>query len=134
MSKLFFISVLLVLATAVIADIDERCLGCICRVESGCKPLGCHMDSGSLSCGYYQIKESYWTDCGRPGASLEACGKDKPCSDRCVHAYMNRYGTHCTGGRAPTCEDYARIHNGGPNGCKEAATLPYWRRVQTCYG
>jgi Destabilase len=134
MLKLFIIAVLFSLVVSITAEIDNKCLGCICRVESGCKPLGCHMDVGSLSCGYYQIKESYWTDCGRPGGSLEACGKSKSCSDECVHAYMKRYGTVCTHGRTPTCEDYARIHNGGPNGCHEAATLPYWRRVKTCYG
>ncbi len=82
----------------------------------------------------YQIKENYWIDCVKPGGSLEACGKNKACSDECVHAYMRRYVIYCTGGRTPTCEDYARIHNGGPNGCKEAATLPYWIRVLACYG
>jgi hypothetical protein len=47
---------------------------------------------------------------------------------------MARYGTYCTGGRAPTCEDYARVHNGGPLGCRESATIPYWQKVQVCYG
>ena len=27
------------------------------------------MDVGSLSCGYYQIKLPYWTDCGKPKTS-----------------------------------------------------------------
>ncbi len=134
MSKILAVSNLLGLAIAVFANIDDRCLGCICNVESNCQPLGCRMDMGSLSCGYYQIKENYWTDCGKPGGSLEACGKDKTCSDECVHAYMARYGTYCTGGRAPTCEDYARVHNGGPLGCRESATIPYWQKVKACYG
>jgi hypothetical protein len=134
MFKIFAVGIFLTLAVAVFADIDNKCLGCICKVESNCQPIGCHMDRGSLSCGYYQIKQSYWTDCGRPGSSLAECGNNKACSDECVHAYMKRYGTYCTGGRAPTCEDYARIHNGGPNGCKESATIPYWNKVKACYG
>ena len=32
----------------------DSCLKCICKAESGCRPLGCHMDGGSLSCGYFQ--------------------------------------------------------------------------------
>jgi len=70
-------------------------------------------------------EQNYWVDCGRPGDSLEACGKNKACSNQCIHAYMRRY---CTGGRAPTCEDYARIHNGGPIGCRESVTIPYWKK------
>ena len=26
------------------------------------------MDLGSLSCGPYQLKDVYWTDCGKPGS------------------------------------------------------------------
>jgi hypothetical protein len=51
MSKIFAVGILLALTGAIFADIDEKCLGCICHVESGCQPLGCHMDAGSLSCG-----------------------------------------------------------------------------------
>lgn len=39
------------------------------QMESGCRNVGCKMDVGSLSCGYFQIKEAYWIDCGRPGSS-----------------------------------------------------------------
>jgi hypothetical protein len=37
--------------------------------ESGCRAIGCNMDGRSLSCGYFQIKEAYWKDCGSPGKS-----------------------------------------------------------------
>ena len=56
------------------------------------------------------------------------------CSQTCVQNYMQRYGTYCTKGRTPTCQDYARIHNGGPNGCNNPNTLSYWRKVQAIYG
>lgn len=32
-----------------------------------------------------------------------------------------------------TCEDLARIHNGGPTGHKKKATIAYWDKVKTCY-
>ena len=37
------------------------------QVESGCKAIGCHWDVFSNSCGYFQIKQGYWTDFGSPG-------------------------------------------------------------------
>ncbi|CAF0999335.1 unnamed protein product [Adineta steineri] len=115
------------------AQINDKCLQCICKTESGCRPLGCAFDVNSDSCGYYQLKQLYWVDCGKPGGSLAACSKDKACSEKCVRAYMTRYASRCTGGRTPTCQDYARIHNGGPNGCKIAATTGYWNKIAPCY-
>ncbi|XP_041375655.1 uncharacterized protein LOC121388409 [Gigantopelta aegis] len=79
------------------SGISQKCLDCICKHESGCRPLGCHMDVGSLSCGYFQIKSGYWHDCGKPGSSWEACAKSKTCAEECVRRNMRRYGTYCTG-------------------------------------
>uniref|UniRef100_UPI002348EE61 Lysozyme n=1 Tax=Hirudo medicinalis TaxID=6421 RepID=UPI002348EE61 len=111
----------------------DSCLRCICKVEGCDSQIGkCGMDVGSLSCGPYQIKKPYWIDCGKPGGGYESCTKNKACSETCVRAYMKRYGTFCTGGRTPTCQDYARIHNGGPRGCKSSATVGYWNKVQKC--
>ncbi|KAK2141834.1 hypothetical protein LSH36_1034g00082 [Paralvinella palmiformis] len=71
-----------------------------------------------------------------PPASWRECTKDMACSERCIKAYMKRYGKYCTRGREPTCEDYARIHNGGPWGCrhqskytKERNLRNYWAAV-----
>ncbi|CAF1608973.1 unnamed protein product [Didymodactylos carnosus] len=91
------------------------------------------MDRGSLSCGYYQIKNNYYIDCGQPGSDWHSCANDQSCAETCVRSYMSRYGTYCTGGRTPACQDYARIHNGGPKGCTNPATLDYWQKVQRCY-
>ena len=60
------------------------------------------------------------------------CTTQMECSETCVRAYMDRYASRCTGERAPTCQDFARIHNGGPNGCRKSATLRHWQRVQRC--
>ena len=43
---------------------------------------------------------------------------------------MSRYATTSRLGHKPTCQDYARIHNGGPDGFKKSATLPYWNKIQ----
>jgi len=45
-------------------------------------------------------------------------------------AYMSRYATEKRLGRTPTAEDIARIHNGGPNGYRKAATDVYWAKVK----
>jgi hypothetical protein len=45
-------------------------------------------------------------------------------------AYMSRYATQNRLGHAPTNEDIARIHNGGPNGYKNSNTVAYWNKVR----
>ena len=55
-----------------------------------------------------------------------ACANVMACSVKTVDAYMKRYGTHCTAN--PTCEDYVRIHHGGPKGCTLPSTSEYWSR------
>jgi len=118
-----------------LAGFTDKCMKCICQVESNCNAnIGCVMDVGSLSCGAYQIKNPYWIDCGSPGGGWQTCANQLSCSETCVRSYMSRYGTYCTGGRAPTCEDYARIHNGGPKGCTNSATAGYWAKVRSCCG
>jgi len=113
----------------------NKCMKCICNVESHCNPsIGCRMDKGSLSCGAYQIKQNYSMDCGIPEAGWKACANNLGCAERCVKAYMKRWGTRCTGGREPTCQDYARIHNGGPQGCRKSGTVVYWNKVKSCCG
>jgi len=113
----------------------DQCLDCICQIESNCNPnIGCIDDVGSLSCGPYQIKEPYWRDCGSIGGGWQACANDMACAETCVRNYMNRYGTYCTGGVPPVCEDYSRIHNGGPTGCQNSATDVYWDKIRACCG
>nr|AFN66527.1 lysozyme 1 [Cristaria plicata] len=112
-----------------VESISSQCLRCICMAESNCRPIGCIMDMGSLSCGYYQIKEPYYEDCGSPGGDWKTCANDYWCATTCVRNYMARYGPNS--GCPNTCQTYARIHNGGPNGCKRSSTLAYWRRVQS---
>jgi hypothetical protein len=97
------------------------------------------MDVGSLSCGPYQIKEAYWKDARLKGGDLmgdwKKCTATFPCSEAAVQGYMERYAVTSRLGHNPTCEDFARIHNGGPNGFKNPNTIAYWGRVKKClYG
>ncbi|XP_071837441.1 lysozyme 1-like [Apostichopus japonicus] len=129
---------LLLIVMAASGQVPSDCLKCICFVESTCtipSPL-CHMDVGSLSCGPYQIKLGYWQDARLKGGSLDGdwqkCSATFDCSERAVQGYMARYATYARLEHNPTCEDFARIHNGGPNGFKNPATEKYWLRVKKC--
>ncbi|CAF4360107.1 unnamed protein product [Rotaria sp. Silwood2] len=124
---------LLFIAVTVNSNIDDKCLACICQVESNCSPLECTWDVNSILCGYYQLKQGYWEDCDSPGDSFETCAAAKNCSEECVLNYMDLYAEKCTKDHEPTCEDYARIHNGGPMGCRRGSTKRYWERVSACY-
>ncbi|XP_048750170.2 lysozyme [Ostrea edulis] len=129
MSAVLVLALVLLSLTCVTDAISDACLTCICKQESyGCTQIGCRMDGGSLSCGYFQIKKSYWIDCGRLGSSWEACADDYNCAVRCVRAYMKKYigNSGCTA----NCKNYARLHNGGPKGCTKPSTLTYWNDVK----
>ncbi|CAD6193113.1 unnamed protein product [Caenorhabditis auriculariae] len=125
LAKLFFFLAVCRLASA------DTCLHCICLHESGCKPIGCEMDLGSLSCGYYQIKLPYYEDCGQPGKNAgestedawKRCSDDLNCSTNCVNAYYNRYKAGCASTGEGQCQVMARNHNGGPSGCKKMEEL-----------
>ena len=58
----------------------------------------------------------------------KACANNLDCSSQCVQAYMARY--HHYSGCSNSCQSFARIHNGGPRGCRHSNTAGYWRRVQ----
>jgi len=68
------------------------------------------------------------------GTDYHTCAMKMECSEECVRAYLKRYAEKCTRGRTPTCEDYSRVHNGGPEGCENSDTLSYWQRVMRCCG
>jgi len=115
----------------VTSNFSYNCMKCICEVEGCENNIGkCNMDVGSLSCGPYQIKNPYWIDCGSPGAGWQECTKYMPCSETCVQKYMQRWAAKCKPN--PTCETYSRVHNGGPQGCKNPSTEVYWNKVRAC--
>lgn len=99
-------------------------------VESGDRPNPPDGDGG-LAIGPYQIHEIYWRDAveANPelGGGYQDC-REKDYAERVVAAYMGRYAKRAwaQGG----AETIARIHNGGPEGARKDATLPYWRKVR----
>ncbi|XP_067941620.1 lysozyme-like [Watersipora subatra] len=117
----------LLFMTGINGGIDSSCINCIGKIEGGGR--GCQMDGGSLSCGLYQIKHNYWIDCNT-GSAWKTCVAAYFCARRCIRRYMDRYGYLCARALGKnvsslTCEDYGRLHNGGPYGCSKNATLPY---------
>ncbi len=119
--------------------VPSSCLNCICNLESNCitpSPL-CHPDPVRESCGLYQIQQPYFTDAqpyANIGNDFQSCAGGRACSEKAVQGYMTRYATQGRLGHAPTCQDFARIHNGGPNGYSNSNTLGYWNRMKTCLG
>uniref|UniRef100_A0A7E4V559 lysozyme n=1 Tax=Panagrellus redivivus TaxID=6233 RepID=A0A7E4V559_PANRE len=133
-------TLVLIALLGVFTSVAGDCLSCICHHESGCKAIGCHMDVGSLSCGYFQIKLPYYEDCGEPGkragesvdSAWKRCADDYACAKGCVEKYINRYKGFCTG--VGECQRMSRLHNGGPNGCHNSGTVGYWNVIHKCCG
>lgn len=107
------------------------------KVETGgCPdPLNAVGDNGK-SIGPYQIGMSYYKDAKEQDPSLpeyntlNGSNESIENSENVMRAYSNRYTTALRLGRKPTFMDFARNHNGGPNGWKKDATLDYYKKVK----
>jgi hypothetical protein len=80
---------------------------------------------GGRSLGPYQIQWRYWHDSGVPGSYRAV--RNPAYAEKVMLAYWQRY---CPDALAR--HDYAalaRVHNGGPQGTRNSATLSYWRKV-----
>ena len=122
---------------------SERLWNAIQKVETGGEydPEIAIGDNG-LSIGPLQIQRAYYNDAVQYDSSLQSGQYSgytyKNCmgpgsfeySKKVGNAYMARYATAKRLGHTPTDEDFARIHNGGPSGWKNSATLGYWHKVQ----
>lgn len=108
-------------------------LWALAAVESNGDPNA--VGDGGKALGVFQIHEDYWKDgCRILGVNWEY-KKEVWNVDKSVHivtAYLAHYGARYkrTAKQTPTLEVLARIHNGGPDGFKKAATLKYWERVK----
>jgi len=126
-------SVVLILVTAGIgqasaSDARMRVLfDAIRTVETGGELRPEHaVGDGGRSLGPYQISRKYLIDSGL-GGDWRRC-RDARFSEAVMLAYWKR---HCSEAlRTRDFEVLARVHNGGPNGQKKAATAPYWKLVQ----
>lgn len=120
-------------------EIGRELLNAMQYVES--KGDSCAVGDTKRSLGPYQIMEGYYNDAVEFNPSLKDGGYtysnivgpgSYEYSEGVIMSYMGRYATQERLGHAPTDEDIARIHNGGPNGFKRDTTIPYWIKVNKC--
>lgn len=86
---------------------------------------------GGLAIGPYQIHEVYWRDAVAAEPSLGGRYQDcrnRDYAERVIAAYMRRHASSAW--ERGVAETLARIHNGGPRGDDNPATIGYWRRVR----
>lgn len=108
----------------------DQILAAIRFVESGDRvdvPDG----DGGRAIGPYQIHSVYWQDAVQFDPSLGGSYPDcrrRDYAEAVVDAYMRRWAPAAWA--AGDAETIARIHNGGPEGHRRAATLGYWQRVR----
>ncbi|MDD4352669.1 MAG: peptidoglycan-binding protein [Candidatus Gracilibacteria bacterium] len=83
--------------------------------------------------GCLQIRKPYVDDVNKAlGTSYKAedCLGNRNLSIKIFNAYMAIYATPERLGRPVMDQDVSRVHNGGPNGWRIPATIPYWEKVK----
>ena len=115
----------------------EEELEAIRKVETGGHPDPLNaVGDGGRSIGPYQIMRNYYDDAKKqdpslpPYESLKGPNSTRN-SERVMQAYSDKYATEARLGREPTFEDFARNHNGGPNGYKKDSTIGYYGKVES---
>lgn len=109
----------------------QQILDAIRHVESASRADPPDGDGGA-AIGPFQIHRVYWHDAlvhdPTLGGTYEHC-RDLGYATRVVAAYMERWVPDAW--RAGDAEVIARVHNGGPEGMRKAATLRYWQKVRS---
>ena len=122
---------------------SEEFWDAIQQVETGGEydPESVIGDNGA-AIGPLQIHRSYYNDAVEYDGSLQSGQYSGYTYSNCMgpgsfeyskkvgNAYMARYAVPKRLGHFPTNEDFARIHNGGPNGWRMRSTLGYWHKVE----
>lgn len=88
--------------------------------------IGPIIGDGGQALGPLQIHRNYWRDARVPGKYEDCAGLDY--SRRVVEAYLKRYAPNAW--RRGDVTTLARIHNGGPQGHRNPATVAYARKVR----
>lgn len=108
-------------------DLPAGFLDRLAMVESGGDDAATNAAEGAV--GRYQIRPAYLADANEAaGTSYTLAEMREPGkAEAVVRAYLGRYGRAfaARAGRAPTAEELARIHNGGPRGAESPRTLAY---------
>jgi hypothetical protein len=101
----------------------SKLLKAIRTVETGGEPNPTYAVGRYQEIGPFQITYAYFEDSGIKGTWTQNClYVDR--SIKVMLAYWNRYA------KLHTLEEYARLHNGGPNGMNNRNTLEYWHKVK----
>lgn len=128
-TKAILTAVSLLLATSAYG-IDEKFFKAIHQVESSGR-TGKVIGDGGKALGPLQIHKAYFLDAAAYDKSL---GKDYSkvedlgFAKKVVKAYLKRYAPEAV--KKNDYQTLARIHNGGPQGHKNAATVKYWQKVR----
>lgn len=114
--------------------INDEFVDAVIQVESGGDVNALNPnDVNGPAYGCLQIHQAYLTDANEQlgtNHTLNDLLGNEALSKEVFWGYMARYATSKRLGRKVTNEDMARIHNGGPNGYKNPATVPYWLKVK----
>ncbi len=87
---------------------------------------------GGKAIGPYQIWKAYFDDAKKADSSLAPlqysdCRMEE-IGRLVVSSYLRHYAPKSWAKQ--NWKNLARVHNGGPGGCRVKATLPYWAKVQ----
>jgi len=128
--RIIFYLTVLVSALSASAQVPAHLLSAIHKTETGGK-LGAIKGDNGAALGPFQIHKAYWQDATEFDKSIGGTYAD--CANynysvRIVNAYMARYAKKYLA--SGDFESVSRIHNGGPQGHKKSATLPYWEKVK----
>ena len=119
-------SLMLALTSAASAADFAAFVRAVHMVETGGRVGPISGDQGR-ALGPLQIHRAYWADARQPGQYADVSAL--PAATATMHAYLRRYAPAAlAAGDWETC---ARVHNGGPNGSRKSATLPYWAKVRS---
>jgi hypothetical protein len=114
---------------AEILPLPQKFVRAIHQVETGGR-TGAIKGDQNRALGPLQIHKAYWQDAvsydKTIGGRYEDCA-DLAYSVRVMTAYLNRYQK--TAIQKNDFQTLARVHNGGLNGAKKAATNGYWAKV-----
>lgn len=108
----------------------------LAMVESGGEDAA--VNAAEDAHGRWQVRAGYLADGNAEAGTSYALDEmhDPAKAETIVRAYLSRYGRAfaARAGRAPTEEELARIHNGGPRGAERTATLAYARAFAATEG
>jgi len=113
----------------------EKLLEAMNKVEASGKKTNVPPGDNGTRIGPLQISEPYWKEAAEwldSQTRVTIQHSWKHCnnwvySKIIVWAYMNRWASKAL--MEGNWERIARVHNGGPNGWKKKATIPYWEKI-----